>query len=151
MLVQVLTPPSTWTTRITVTKTSDDNANQCYTLTSSEFNNGAPSIRWIGGTEVGDTTQSDVKIDHQRITKDVSWTTRSAIDTSSDYPSIVVRMPNDSYGDDMGGVYWKSSSSETYHWYVTGVPEFTDVVLPMLALLGLLGFRALRRRRPTSL
>jgi hypothetical protein len=67
MLVQVLTPPSTWNTRITVTKTADDNADQCYTLTTSEFNSGAPSIRWTGGTETGDATQSDINIDHERI------------------------------------------------------------------------------------
>jgi len=66
-LVQVLTPPATWNTRITVSKTSDDNADQCYTLTTTEFNAGAPSLRWIGGTETGDATQSDVNIDHERI------------------------------------------------------------------------------------
>ncbi len=67
MLVQVLTPPATWNTRITVSKTADDNADQCYTLTTTEFNAGAPSIRWIGSTETGDSTQSDVNIDHERI------------------------------------------------------------------------------------
>ncbi|MBI4417095.1 MAG: hypothetical protein HY557_08940, partial [Euryarchaeota archaeon] len=69
MLVQVLTPPATWNTRITVTKTSDDNADQCYTLTSGEFNVGAPSIRWIGGTESGDPTQSDLRIDRERVVR----------------------------------------------------------------------------------
>ena len=68
-LVEVLTPPATWNTRITVSKTADDNADQCYTLTAPEFNAGAPSVRWIGGTESGDATQSDVNIDHERIVR----------------------------------------------------------------------------------
>ena len=66
-LVRVLTPPGTWNTRTTVSKTADDNADQCYTLTTTEFNAGAPSIQWIGSTETGDATQSDVNIDHERI------------------------------------------------------------------------------------
>ena len=71
MLVQVLTPPATWNTRITVTKTADDNADQCYTLTTTEFDSGAPSIRWMGGTETGDSTQSDINIDHERVVRNV--------------------------------------------------------------------------------
>jgi hypothetical protein len=67
ILVQVLTPPSTWNTRITVTKTADDNSDQCYTLTTSELNSGAPSIRWMGSTETSDGTQTDVNIDHERV------------------------------------------------------------------------------------
>src|SRR5205823_1004017 len=59
-LVQVLTPPSTWTTRITITKTADDNAAQAYTMTTAEFNSGAPAVRFIGATEIGDVTQSDL-------------------------------------------------------------------------------------------
>ena len=67
MLLQVLTPPAAWTTRITVTKTGDDNTDQCYTLTVTEFSSGAPSVRWVGGSEVTDPTQSDINIDHERV------------------------------------------------------------------------------------
>jgi len=73
VLVQVLTPPSTWNTRVTLTKTADDNADQCYTLTASELNSGAPSIRWIAGLDVVDSTQSDTKIDHERVIVHYGW------------------------------------------------------------------------------
>jgi len=69
MLLQVLTPPATWNTRITVVKTADNNADQCYTLTAAEYNGGAISIRWIGGTETGDATASDLRIDQERIVR----------------------------------------------------------------------------------
>src|SRR2546425_4783859 len=69
MLLQVLTPPATWNTRITVIKTVDDNVAQCYTLTAAEYNGGAVSIRWIGGTEIGDATASDLRIDQERIVR----------------------------------------------------------------------------------
>jgi hypothetical protein len=59
-------------------------------------------------------------------------------------------MPNDAdYGDDMGGVYWKSSASETYHFLQTAfIPEFEEIAVPFLVVLGLLavGRRARRRR-----
>jgi len=69
MLVQVLTPPVIWTTRITVVKTVDNNADQCYTVTPAEYSGGAVSIRWIGGTETGDGTASDLRIDQERIVR----------------------------------------------------------------------------------
>ncbi|TLZ54000.1 MAG: hypothetical protein E6K15_09705, partial [Methanobacteriota archaeon] len=72
-LVQVLTPPSTWTTRITITKTADDNAAQAYTLTTAEFNSGAPAVRFIGATEIGDVTQSDVYLDYVTISSNSVW------------------------------------------------------------------------------
>ena len=43
MLLQVLTPPASWTTRITVVKTADNDADQCYTLTAAEYNGGSIS------------------------------------------------------------------------------------------------------------
>jgi len=67
ILVQVLTPPSTWTTRITVTKTSDDDIDQCYLLTGSELNLGAPSLRWVSGLDAVDGTQSYINVDRERI------------------------------------------------------------------------------------
>src|SRR2546421_231112 len=72
-LVQVLPPPSTWTTRITITKTADDNAAQAYTLTTAEFNSGAPAVRFIGATEIGDVTQSDVYLDYVTISSNSVW------------------------------------------------------------------------------
>ncbi|TLZ55750.1 MAG: hypothetical protein E6K17_05080 [Methanobacteriota archaeon] len=69
MLLQVLTPPGTWNTRITVSKTVDDNLAQCYTMTAGEYNGGAVSIRWIGGTESGDSTVSDLRVDQERIVR----------------------------------------------------------------------------------
>src|SRR5207302_6943185 len=72
-LVQVLTPPSSWTTRITITKTADDNAAQAYTLTTAEFNSGAPAVRFIGATEIGDTTQSDLYLDYVTVSSNSVW------------------------------------------------------------------------------
>src|SRR3990170_855165 len=43
--VQVLTPPSTWNTRITISATT--NTLYTYTLTSSEYNSGAPAVRFL--------------------------------------------------------------------------------------------------------
>ena len=59
-------------------------------------------------------------------------------------------MPNDAtYGTDMGGVYYKTTTAETYHYYVTGIPEFTDMAIPAAGMLVLLLFtrRSLRRRK----
>jgi len=80
--VQVLTPPSTWTTRITITATSDPNSAQTYTLTSSEYNSGAPAVRFIdaGGS---DLTQSDLWVDMAVITTTVYWD-RVSVRRSSD-------------------------------------------------------------------
>src|SRR5207302_6692646 len=72
-LVQVLTPPSTWTTRITITKTADDNTAQAYTLTTAEFNSGAPAVRFIGATEIGDVTQSDLYLDYVSVSSNSVW------------------------------------------------------------------------------
>src|SRR5881409_3718789 len=72
-LVQVLTPPSTWTTRITITKTADDNAAQAYTLTTAEFNSGAPAVRFIGATEIGDVTQTDLYLDYVTVSSNSVW------------------------------------------------------------------------------
>ena len=69
-LIQVLdSTETTWTTRITVTKTTDDNTDQTYTLTSDEFDGGTPNVRFLGNTETGDATQNDFLIDHIRITR----------------------------------------------------------------------------------
>src|SRR5205807_9416284 len=72
------------------------------------------------------------------------WGSRTAIDTSSDCPSLTVRAPNDAtYGTASGGLYWKSSTSETYFYYI---PEFQDVVVPILGVLLLALFFARRGR-----
>src|SRR5437867_1918905 len=58
--VQVLTPPSMWTTRLTITATT--NTLITYVLTNAEYNGGTPAIRLVDPAAV-DTTQSDVFID----------------------------------------------------------------------------------------
>jgi len=76
------------------------------------------------------------------------WGSRTAIDTSSDSPALMVRAPNDAtYGTASGGLYWKSSTSETYFYYI---PEFQDVVVPILGVLLLALFFARRLRTPAK-
>ncbi|HYS72718.1 MAG TPA: tetratricopeptide repeat protein [Thermoplasmata archaeon] len=72
-LVQVLTPPSTWATRITITKTTDDDSVQTYTLTTAEFNAGAPSIRFVGSSDVSDPTSSDLYVDYAVVASMGQW------------------------------------------------------------------------------
>ena len=149
MLLQVLTPPSAWNTRITVSKTSDDNSEQCYTLTDVELNFGAPSIRWIGSSDSTDSTQSDLKIDYLSVRKDATWATRSSLDSSSDRPSLMVRALSDAtYWDYLGGIYWKSSTSETYHFVISIIPEFQDIAtwLVGLSVIHLAGLGRRHRR-----
>jgi hypothetical protein len=75
-----------------------------------------------------------------------SWGTRQAIDTSSDHPCIMARSPNSgSYGSVQGGVYWKSSTSETYHVTMV-IPEFPDVVIVVVLAIPMLIFGSYRRR-----
>jgi len=58
--VQVLTPPATWVTRLTITSTV--NTRYAYTLTGAEYDGGSPSVRIVdrGGLA---TTSSDLWID----------------------------------------------------------------------------------------
>ncbi|HYU07346.1 MAG TPA: DUF2341 domain-containing protein, partial [Thermoplasmata archaeon] len=72
-LVQVLTPPSTWATRITITKTTDDDSVQTYTLTTAEFNAGAPSIRFVGNSDLSDPTSSDLYVDYAVVASVGQW------------------------------------------------------------------------------
>ncbi|MGI0149952.1 MAG: hypothetical protein ACREDF_10550, partial [Thermoplasmata archaeon] len=73
-----------------------------------------------------------------------SWGSRTAIDTTSDFPSLMVRAPNDAtYGGDTGGLYWKSSTSETYFFRI---PEFESVIGPIVGALLLALFVGRRRR-----
>jgi hypothetical protein len=59
-----------------------------------------------------------------------SWGTRTAIDATTDYPSLIVRAPNDStYGSALGAVYWKAPTSQTYFYYI---PEFESALIPIL-------------------
>ena len=67
VLVDVLTPPSTWNTRITITATTDPNSAQTYTLTSSEYNSGAPSVRFVDALGQ-DVSQTDLWIDMAVVT-----------------------------------------------------------------------------------
>ena len=82
-LVQVLTPPSTWATRITITKTTDDDSVQTYTLATAEFNSGAPSIRFVGSSDVSDPTSSDLYVDYAVVASMGEWD-RIALMRSSD-------------------------------------------------------------------
>jgi len=66
------------------------------------------------------------------------------VDTSTDYPSLMVRAPNNAtYGTASGAVYWKSSTSETYFYFI---PEFEDAILPVAGVL-LVGLAFGRRAR----
>src|SRR3989442_15169141 len=70
MNVQVLTPPSTWNTRITISNTS--NTLYSYDLTASEFNSGAPSIRFVHAAG-GDGTASDLWVDYAALVSTTYW------------------------------------------------------------------------------
>jgi len=77
-----------------------------------------------------------------------SWGTRSAVDTTSDNPTLMVRTPNDvTYGGDTGGLYWKTATSETYFHYI---PEFEAVAVPILGILLFVLWRRRRARRTRS-
>ena len=81
-----------------------------------------------------------------------TWGTRTMIG-NADNPALVVRMPADAtYGADMGGVYYKVTTTETYHWMTDSVPEFTDLALPVvgMVLLPLLARRRARRKTVSS-
>ncbi len=68
VLLQVLdSTETTYTTRITITKTADDNTYQTYTLTADEWDAGDPNVRFLGGTEAADATQSTINIDDLEI------------------------------------------------------------------------------------
>ena len=145
ILVQVLTPPATWNTRITISATS--NTLYTYSLTSSEYNSGAPSVRFLDASPT-DGPVSDVFIDLAIV---ASGNSRLAIDSSTNNPTVPVRAPNDpTYGTDFAGVSWKPSTSETYFHYI---PEFEALAIPLggILLLGLLlrrrGARLSTRRR----
>jgi len=75
-----------------------------------------------------------------------SWGTRSAVEQpSSDNPTLMVRAPNDlTYGTAPGGLYWKTSTSETYFY----IPEFETLVLPVtLSVLVVWMWRRVGARR----
>ncbi len=58
--VQVLTPPSTWTTRITISSTSD--STQTWDLDSNEYNSGSPSVKFVD-VSGADATKSNLWLD----------------------------------------------------------------------------------------
>jgi hypothetical protein len=73
-----------------------------------------------------------------------SWGARSAVDTTSDNPTLMVRAPNDAtYGGETGGLYWKTATSETYFFY-SYIPEFGALLIP---IVGILFLAWVRRRR----
>src|SRR5439155_1313859 len=43
------------------------------TLTTAELNSGAPAVRFIGATEIGDVTQSDLYLDYVTISSNSVW------------------------------------------------------------------------------
>ena len=80
-----------------------------------------------------------------------TWGTRTSIDVSTDYPSLMVRSPNSAlYGSGVsGGVYWKATTSETYFY---GIPEFDTVIAPVVGVLliaSLLRRKSIARARKT--
>jgi len=77
-----------------------------------------------------------------------SWGTRTAVEhATSDNPTLMVRAPDNAvYGADTGGLYWKTSSSETYFFGVFYIPEFEAVAVPILGILVLILWRRRSRR-----
>ena len=137
--VQVLTPPSTWNTRITISATS--NTLYTYAMTSSEYNSGAPSIRFVDPSGA-DSVQSDFYADLSLVMTDH---TSTLVANFADNPTIMVRSPNDAtYGSDTGGLYWKVTTSETYFWGITSIAEFEAFAIP---IVGLVLFALWRRSR----
>jgi len=130
MLVQVLTPPSTWNTRITVTKTADDNADQCYTLATTEFNSGAPSIRWIGGTEASDVTQSDINVDQERV---IRHSVTIVDDANPGFmPTVSTDTSNNPHiawsgSKTSGTVYYKNKAAGTWRATVSWGTTYTGI------------------------
>ncbi|TLZ74573.1 MAG: hypothetical protein E6K14_03230, partial [Methanobacteriota archaeon] len=62
-----------------------------------------------------------------------TWGAATAVDASSDNPTLVVRAPNNLvYGIDVGALYWKTTSSETYFFHI---PEFESVAVPLLGAI----------------
>jgi len=60
----------------------------------------------------------------------------------------MVRAPNDAtYGTASGALYWKSSTSETYFYYI---PEFETVVAPTVGALFIVLFLGRRTRIRTK-
>jgi len=75
-----------------------------------------------------------------------SWGTRDTIGTSSDYATVMVRSPTTGgYGDTQGGIYWMSTTSETYHFTVI-IPEVDQYVIPFM-LIAILTIQSQRIRR----
>jgi len=71
------------------------------------------------------------------------WGSATAIGTSSDNPTILVRAPDDpAYGTSSGGLFWQGSNSATYFYYI---PEFQDVLVPILGAVLLVLFFARRK------
>ena len=137
ILVQVLTSP-TWYTRITISATT--NTLYTYTMTTTEYNSGAPAIRFVdaGGA---DAVVSDLYLDVAVVVTDRG---REFVD-SADQPTLMVRAPYDAtYGGTAGGLYWKGSASETYFFGPAYIPEFEALVIP---ILGILFLAWVRRRR----
>jgi len=66
ILVQVLTPPSTWTTRLTISSTTD--VVQTYVLSDDELNGGSPSVRFVDA-DPSDVFASSFRIDQVRIVR----------------------------------------------------------------------------------
>jgi hypothetical protein len=62
--VLILTPPATWSRRLTLASMTD--AVVSYTLTDAEFNGGSPSVRFVD-VDPSDTSASKLWLDHVRL------------------------------------------------------------------------------------
>jgi len=141
--VRVLTPPSDWNTRITISATS--NTLYTYALTSSEYNSGAPSIRFVDAAGA-DSTFSDLYVDLSVVVTDRN---REFVD-AGEQPTLMLRAPTDAtYGTAAGGLYWKTSASETYFFF-SYIPEFEAIAVPILGILFLGLWRRTTARRTQS-
>jgi hypothetical protein len=95
-----------WVTRITILLTADPNGYQTWPLSTAEWDLGEPLIRFIGATESGDTTQTDLSIDHLHILCeliDYEAETRydwSGVDTTGDSWTLIVNCQREIFPDD---------------------------------------------------
>jgi len=109
VLVQVWDPgTSSWTTRITVTATSDPGTAQTYVLTTSEYNSGAPSVRFVDASG-GDPTQSDLWVDLAVIT--TTMTKASSTESITTGTKVSGTFPSDISSEDTAFVQYRESAT----------------------------------------
>src|SRR3989454_2133418 len=169
ILVQVVdSTETTWTTRMTLTATSDDNVDQTYTLTTDEYDAGSPNIRFVGALETGDTAQTDFSVDRVSIdtntwdrivlmrsldTSGSTWGAQVVLASgrSGDSPLVLTRdsadtsVPTDSSG--YLHLVWVSASAAGDQSTLTLVRYTRTTVAPACAWSAARGHRSIRTHR----